>query len=130
MIRHSLAACLRLYGCGKSIIKDAGIIAVTEVQQLPSRCVILGIGNRYSPDRHGFRRKLSVQGFIAVDPMIIDAKLMASLELYLRSGVEDVSCLTAKFLNMFLTESPSLEVFEADNFILRNGKVIASWYVL
>ena len=76
-----------------------------------------------------FRRKL-VQKPIATDPMIIDAKIMASLELYLGSHVEDVSCLTAKFLNMFLTESPFLEAFEVDNFILRNGKVLASWFVL
>lgn len=55
---------------------------------------------------------------------------MASLEIYLGSNIEDVSCLVAKFLNMFLAESPFLEVFEADNFILRNGKVLASWYVL
>lgn len=61
--------------------------------------------------------------------MIIDAKIMASLELYLGSHLEDVSRLTAKFLNMFLTESPFLEGFEADNFILRNGKTLASWYV-
>ena len=62
--------------------------------------------------------------------MIIDAKIMASLDLYQGSDVEDVCCLTAKFFNMFLTESPFLEVFEADNFILRNGKVLASWSVL
>lgn len=85
------------------------------------------IFNRYFPDKQGFRRKLSVQKPFAVDPMIIDAKIMASLELYLGSHVEDVSCLTAKFLNMFLTESPFLEAFEVDNFILRNGKVLASW---
>ena len=103
---------------------------LTEVHQLPSRCVITVIFNRYSHDKQGFRRKLSVQKPIAVDPMIIDAKIMASLELYLGSHVEDVSCLTAKFLNMFLTESPFLEAFEVDNFILRNGKVLASWYVL
>ena len=104
----------------------------TEVQQLPSRCVNTGIFNRYTPDTQArfLRRKLSVQKPIAVDPMIIDAKIMASLELYLGSHVEDVSCLTAKFLNMFLTESPFLEAFEVDNFILRNGKVLASWFVL
>lgn len=102
----------------------------TDVQQLPPRCVVTGIFNRYFLDKQVFRRKLSVQKPIAVDPMIIDAKIMASLELYLGSHVEDVSCLTAKFLNMFLTESPFLEAFEVDNFILRNGKVLASWFVL
>ena len=81
-------------------------------------------------EKKDFRRKLSVQRPIAVDPMIIDAKIMSSLELYLGSNVEEVSCLSAKFLNMFLSESPFLEVFEADNFILRNGKVLAFWYVL
>ena len=103
-------------------------MVLIEVQQLPSRCVITGIFNRYSPNKV-FRRKLSVQKPIAVDPMIVDTKIMASLELYLGSHVEDVSCLTAKFLNMFLTESPFLEPFEVDNFILRNGKVLASWFV-
>ena len=105
-------------------------MVLAEVQQLPFRCVITGIFIRYSPDKQNFRRKLSVQKPIVVDPMIIDAKIMAALELYLGSRVEVVSCLTAKFLNMFLTESPFLEAFEVDNFILRNGKVLASWYVL
>jgi hypothetical protein len=104
-------------------------MVVTEVQQVPSRCVITGlVTDRCSPDKPGFRRKL--QRSVVMDPMIIDAKIMASLELYLGSHIEDVSCMTVKFLNMFLTESPFLEVFEADNFILRNGKVLASWYVL
>lgn len=107
------------------------MMVATEVQQLPSRCVITGIlTDRHSPDDPGFRRKLSVQRPVAVDPTIIDAKIMAALELYLGSHVEEVSCLTAKFLYMFLTGSPFLEVFEADNFILRNGKVLASWYGL
>lgn len=48
MIRYSLAACLRLYGCERSSIRDAGIIADTEVQHLPARCVITGIVKRYS----------------------------------------------------------------------------------
>jgi len=61
------------------------------------------------------------------DPIYIDPEFLATLDVYLQSNVDDVTCLLAKFLNMFLTESPFLESFEADNFILRNGKFVASW---
>ena len=64
------------------------------------------------------------------DPIYIDPEFLSVLEVYLQSNVDDVACLLAKFLYMFLTESPFLEAFEADNFILRNGKLVASWYVL
>jgi hypothetical protein len=73
-------------------------------------------------------RKLN-RGSISEDPIVIHPEILNALDLYLQSKVEDVTCHVAKFLNMFLTESPFLEAFEIDNFILRNGKIIASWYV-
>lgn len=54
---------------------------------------------------------------------------MRALELYVEADVDEVSCIVAKFLNMFLTESPLVESYEGDNFILRNGKMLAAWYV-
>lgn len=54
---------------------------------------------------------------------------MTALQLYVTTNLDEVSGLTAKFLNMFIMDSPFLEGFEVDNFILRNGKIIAQWCV-
>jgi len=62
------------------------------------------------------------------DPIIIDAQLMSVLERYIGANVEDVTCLIAKFLNMFVNDSPFLESHEVDNFILRNGRALCAWY--
>ncbi|KAF8163325.1 hypothetical protein B0H34DRAFT_805778 [Crassisporium funariophilum] len=107
IIRHSYGACLRLYGCERSSIIKINVVTLTEVQGLPSR------------------RRLTVRGSGVVDPVFVDPEILASLELYLTSNVDEVSCLTSNFLNLFLTESPLLEAFEAENFILRNGRLLA-----
>jgi hypothetical protein len=62
------------------------------------------------------------------DPIIIDAKLMIALESYVGVNVDEVSCLIAKFLNLFVTDSHFLEPYEVDNFILRNGRAVSAWY--
>ena len=54
---------------------------------------------------------------------------MAVLSSYIKSDLEDISCLIAQFLHMFITESPYLESHEIDNFILRNGLMLSSWCV-
>jgi hypothetical protein len=64
-----------------------------------------------------------------VDPVIIDPRMMDALDRYMALNVDDVSCLIAKFLSLYLTESPYLEPYEVDNFILRNGRFLAFWYV-
>lgn len=53
---------------------------------------------------------------------------MNILERYSNAGIDEVSCLIAQFLNSFITESSFLEPYEVDNFILRNGKVLCTWY--
>lgn len=58
------------------------------------------------------------------DPIIVDQQLMTALRVYLAAGVDDVSCMIAKFFYMFLFESPLLESYEVDNFILRNGDML------
>ncbi|KAF8964709.1 hypothetical protein BDZ97DRAFT_1815206 [Flammula alnicola] len=107
IIRLSLVACLRMYGCERSSILAADMLSASEVEHLPSR------------------RKVTVHESVIEDPVIIEPEILTALELYTQSNVDSVVCLVAKFLNMFLTESPFLEAFEIDNFILRNGKLIA-----
>ena len=53
---------------------------------------------------------------------------MSVLERYIDANVDDVTCLIAKFLNMFVNDSPYLESHEVDNFILRNGRTLCAWY--
>lgn len=68
------------------------------------------------------------RGSGVVDPVTIEAEILNALSLYMSTNLDDISGLAAKFLNMFLMDSPFLEGFEVDNFILRNGKIIAQWY--
>ncbi|KAF9482782.1 hypothetical protein BDN70DRAFT_800871 [Pholiota conissans] len=108
IIRQSLAACLRIYGCDRNNIIAAGIVSATEVDHLPSR------------------RKLAIRGSVSEDPIVIHPDILNALDLYMQSRVDDVTCHVANFLNIFLTNSPFLEGFEIDNFILRSGKIITS----
>lgn len=62
------------------------------------------------------------------DPIIVDSRLMAVLKSYVEMGVDEVSCLAAAFLNLLVNESPLLESYEVDNFILRNGPTLCQWY--
>lgn len=39
IIRHSLASCLRIYGCERSSVVSAGIVQEDEIHELPSRSV-------------------------------------------------------------------------------------------
>jgi hypothetical protein len=73
------------------------------------------------------RRKLNVRGGPVTDPIVVHPDLIIVLEQYVTARVEDVSCLAAKFLNTFLNDSPFLEAYEVDNFVLRNGRMLAQW---
>lgn len=75
-----------------------------------------------------YRRRLNVRGSETNDPIYVEPAILSALELYMESSLEEISCLTAKFLHLFIVESPFLEPFEFDNFILQNGKLIAQWY--
>ncbi|PPQ66076.1 hypothetical protein CVT26_010818 [Gymnopilus dilepis] len=113
IIRYSLAACLRLCGCERSSIIAAGMMTLEDVQQLP------------------LRKRVGVRGSGIIDPVTIETEIMTALQLYVTTNLDEVSGLTAKFLNMFIMDSPFLEGFEVDNFILRNGKIIAqcAWMI-
>jgi len=55
---------------------------------------------------------------------------MSVLERYIDANVDEVTRLVAKFLNMVVNDSPYLESYEVDNFILRNGRTLCAWYVV
>jgi len=63
------------------------------------------------------------------DPVTIDPQLMSAVERYISSNDNDISSLVARFLHTFMTNSPYLEPYEVDNFILRNGRILAVWYI-
>lgn len=106
-IRKSLGTCLLLYGSDRTRIVELDLIMEKEIDDLPSR------------------RKLNVRGGAVTDPIVIHPDLMKALEHYCTAKVDDVSCLTAKFLNTFLNDTPFLESYEVDNFVLRNGRMLA-----
>ncbi|KAJ7235476.1 hypothetical protein B0H12DRAFT_1141671 [Mycena haematopus] len=111
-IRKSFATCLLLYGSDRSKILELDLITEQETDELPSR------------------RRLNVRGAAVTDPIVIHPDLLNILENYVTAKVDDVSCLTAKFLNIFLNDSPFLESYEVDNFVLRNGRMLAlcAWH--
>ncbi|KAJ3845083.1 hypothetical protein F5878DRAFT_655339 [Lentinula raphanica] len=106
LIRLSLATCLLLYGCDREKLKSTGLVTENDIEHLPHRR-ILG-------------RESQLQ-----DPIVVDTVLMNVLASYVAAGVEEVTCLIAKFLDVFITDSPTLESHEIDNFILRNGEMMA-----
>ncbi|PPR08077.1 hypothetical protein CVT24_010538 [Panaeolus cyanescens] len=108
IIRQSLASCLRIYGCDRNSILSTGIVIEDEVRELPSR------------------RKTGNRASRTDDPVFVQPKILEALQSYLDCNVEEVSCLLIHFFHAFLMESPFLEAFEVDNFILRNGKLITS----
>ncbi|KAF8628411.1 hypothetical protein AX15_003933 [Amanita polypyramis BW_CC] len=107
LIRQSLASCLLLFGCDKKKLVDLGIVTDDETRALPHR--------RKTNNRHSSSR----------DPATIDANMANAIEQYVDMDVDEISCVIAKFFNVFLTESPLMEAYEVDNFILRNGKMLA-----
>ncbi|KAK7020581.1 hypothetical protein R3P38DRAFT_3272569 [Favolaschia claudopus] len=111
-IRTSFAACLLLYGSDRNKILESDLITEQEARELPSR------------------RLLNVRGEAPADPIVIHPDLLIAVESYVTARVDDVACLAAKFLNIFLNESPFLKSFEVDNFVLRNGRVLAlcAWH--
>ncbi|KAF9075268.1 hypothetical protein BDP27DRAFT_1315801 [Rhodocollybia butyracea] len=106
-IRLSLAVCLLLYGCDRQKLQALELVTEDDVKDLPHR------------KRLGQESEL-------LDPIVVDMVLMNVLASYVAANIDDVTCVIAKFLNTFLTESPTLEPHEVDNFILRNGEMLAA----
>ncbi|KAH9856975.1 hypothetical protein C2E23DRAFT_892456 [Lenzites betulinus] len=107
-IRQSLAACLLLYGCERDFLKAARLIEESEIRGLPSR------------------RKLHARNDTITDPIIVSSGLIDALRSYVETGMDEVTCVVAKFLDAFMYHAPFVESYEVDNFILRNGASICS----
>ncbi|KAJ4487923.1 hypothetical protein J3R30DRAFT_3280032 [Lentinula aciculospora] len=107
LIRQSLVTCLLLYGCSREKLQSMGFVTESDLKDLPHRR-ILGRESRL------------------LDPIVVDTVLMNVLASYVAANVEEVTCLIAKFLNIFITDSPTLESHEIDNFILRNGEMMTN----
>ncbi len=52
---------------------------------------------------------------------------MEVMKSYVDIGVDEVTCLVAKFLLSFVNDAILVESYEVDNFILRNGVTLCSW---
>ncbi|KAF7323012.1 hypothetical protein HMN09_00080900 [Mycena chlorophos] len=106
-IRKSLGTCLLLFGDRKSLL-ELNLVLQEEIDRLPSR------------------RRVNVRTAPVVDPIVLHPELLSSLEAYITTATnEEVTCIAANFLNAFLNESPYLESYEVDNFVLRNGRMLA-----
>lgn len=73
----------------------------------------------------GFRRTINIRPSASRDPITIDAGMTNAIEQYVDMNVDEISCVIAKFFNAFLIESPLMEAYEVDNFVLRNGRLLA-----
>lgn len=106
---------------------ELDLIAEEDVDDLPSRFVVPFLLIRQSSSL-SYRRKLNLRGTAVTDPIVIHPDIMNALEQYVSARVDDVTCLAAKFLNTFLNgDSPFLQSYEIDNFVLRNGEMLAQW---
>ncbi|KAI6036559.1 hypothetical protein BKA83DRAFT_85522 [Pisolithus microcarpus] len=108
-VRRALTTCLLLYGCDRRLLLTLEVADKAEAHQLP------------------VRRKLGVRQEKPTDPIIIDRDLMLTLDQYFRYNNEEIVGLAAKFLHSFMMNSPYLEAFEVDNFVLRNAKTLCTW---
>lgn len=61
------------------------------------------------------------------DPVIVDAKIMHVVKVYVEQHFDELSCMLAKFLNAFVSQSAFVESYEVDNFILRNSTTLSTW---
>lgn len=80
-----------------------------------------------SSESHQHSRRILGRESQLLDPIVVDTVLMNALASYVAANVDEVTCIIAKFLNIFITESPTLESHEVDNFILRNGQMMTNW---
>lgn len=117
--------CLLLFGCDRAYLGKLGMIHDDEVQQLPSRYRRLHRPSVIMTDY--FRRKIGSRASSMSDPIIVDARIMTAIKLYVEQQIDQLSCLVAKFLNAFVNEASLVESYEVDNFILRNCATLCAW---
>ncbi|KAF5315600.1 hypothetical protein D9611_004713 [Ephemerocybe angulata] len=107
IIRHTFAGCVLIYGCDRADIFASGLLEESEVKDLPSR------------------RKLGSRALAMDDPIVIDPGILRGVTDYLRLDIHTVNCLIAKFFHLFFTGTSLVASYEVDNFILKNGPLLA-----
>lgn len=70
---------------------------------------------------------MQVRASALSDPIILNSNLMENLKSYTDTGVDEVSCLVARFLHLYVNGAHLIESYEIDNFILRNGVTLCAW---
>ncbi|KAI0273752.1 hypothetical protein BC834DRAFT_227074 [Gloeopeniophorella convolvens] len=107
-IRLSLATCLLVAGCPRGILTDHALVTENEILQLPSR------------------RTVHARASMMADPIHMDIAFVQALGDYVEARREAISVIIAKFFHLFVTQCSLLEVYEVDNFILRNAGVLST----
>ncbi|KAI0748219.1 hypothetical protein C8Q80DRAFT_1104066 [Daedaleopsis nitida] len=108
VIRQSLSTCLVLYGCERGFLLSSGMVLESEIRGLPSR------------------RKLNARAVTGPDPIIVNSALIDALTTYVETGLDELSCIVAKFLDAYMHHAQLVEGYEVDNFILRNGSSLCT----
>lgn len=75
----------------------------------------------------GSRRKQGQRVPRMDDPVVVEPEILQGVAQYLRLDDHDITSWIAKFLNLFFTASPFVAPYEVDNFILKNGPLMAEW---
>lgn len=88
---------------------------------------ILPPGGNLSLTLH--RRKAGTRATAMTDPVIVDPKIVTTLQSLLAQQLDEVSLLIIHFLYAFVCQAALVESYEADNFILRNSEALCTWYV-
>jgi hypothetical protein len=74
------------------------------------------------------RRKLGSRVQPMDDPIVVDPGILQSIAQYLRLDEwQFVISWIAIFFHLFFTASPLIASYEVDNFILKNGSLLAEW---
>ncbi|KAJ2931375.1 hypothetical protein H1R20_g5743, partial [Candolleomyces eurysporus] len=107
IIRHTFAACLLIYGCDRNAILGTGLLEEAEIKHLFSR------------------RKMAARAQAVDDPIVVHPGILHGINQYLRLDIPIITCYIAKFFSTFFNNSPLVASYEIDNFVLKNGLLLA-----
>ncbi|RXW20753.1 hypothetical protein EST38_g5104 [Candolleomyces aberdarensis] len=107
IIRHTFAACLLIYGCDRNAILGTGLLEEAEIKHLFSR------------------RKMAARAQAVDDPIVVHPGILHGISQYLRLDIPIITCYIAKFFSTFFNNSPLVASYEIDNFVLKNGLLLA-----
>jgi hypothetical protein len=100
-----------IYGCDRNAIVGTGLLEEAEI-------------------KHSFsRRKMSARAQPVDDPIVVHPGILHGIGQYLRLDIPIVTSYIAKFFFTFFNNSPLVASYEIDNFVLKNGSLLAEWWV-